>query len=299
MALPAGRYGVTKKQLNKVKNLPVNTIGMIEEAIQGQEQLLEGTVGWIQRNLVFNTIPYANINADGSIRTSEYSLAVAKVKANNVYTISPISTVFVYGFFTSEPTINSISYNGSRSVVNYTSAQAETFTAPIDGYIVVRFGGESSIQAIQVEDGSTATPIRKPIEETKADNSVIAPVENQATCQNSDGYAVGEHFIRNGKFCSATQLISSGGTLTEDTNYVSGDVADNMLKKATFSGTTNASGNLALVMDARLNIIAVVMDGEQIALPYISQYGNTSIHVLSSTMNALANTSVSGTYYYI
>ena len=31
MALPAGRYGVTKNQLLKIKKLPMNTIKLIEE----------------------------------------------------------------------------------------------------------------------------------------------------------------------------------------------------------------------------------------------------------------------------
>lgn len=35
MALPAGRYGVTKEQLRKIKRLPINTIGMITETKEG------------------------------------------------------------------------------------------------------------------------------------------------------------------------------------------------------------------------------------------------------------------------
>jgi len=60
--------------------------------------------------------------------------------------------------------------------------------------------------------------------EQKCDNTVIAPTENGTTA--SQAYAVGEHFIRDGAFCTVTQAISSGGTLTEGTNYTSGDVAD-------------------------------------------------------------------------
>ena len=60
----------------------------------------------------------------------------------------------------------------------------------------------------------------------KVDNSVIAPVENGTTA--SQAYAVGTHFIRNGAFCTVTQAIASGETLTENTNYTSGDVADEL-----------------------------------------------------------------------
>ena len=57
----------------------------------------------------------------------------------------------------------------------------------------------------------------------KADNSVIAPVENGSTA--SQAYAVGEHFIRDGAFCTCTQAISQGGSFTLNTNYTAGDVA--------------------------------------------------------------------------
>jgi len=45
MALSAGRYGVTKRQLNKVKNLPVDTIGMIESVDESKcDNSVIGTV---------------------------------------------------------------------------------------------------------------------------------------------------------------------------------------------------------------------------------------------------------------
>ena len=62
------------------------------------------------------------------------------------------------------------------------------------------------------------------VDSCKTDNSVIAPVENGTTA--SQAYAVGAHFIRNGAFCTVIQSIASGATLTENTNYTSGDVAD-------------------------------------------------------------------------
>lgn len=71
--------------------------------------------------------------------------------------------------------------------------------------------------------------------ESKADNSIIAPVEDELTA--SQAYAVGEHFTRNGKFCTVTASISSGDTLTENTNYTIGDVAE-LLKFELGSFTT-------------------------------------------------------------
>ena len=59
--------------------------------------------------------------------------------------------------------------------------------------------------------------------ESKCDNTVIAPVENGSIA--SQAYAVGEHFIRDGAFCTCKQAISQGGSFTLGTNYTAGDVA--------------------------------------------------------------------------
>ena len=56
--------------------------------------------------------------------------------------------------------------------------------------------------------------------------SVVGTVENGTTA--SQAYAVGEHFIRNDKFCTAIAAIASGATLTLNTNYVEGTIADNI-----------------------------------------------------------------------
>ena len=60
--------------------------------------------------------------------------------------------------------------------------------------------------------------------EKKADNTVIGNVEDDTTA--SQAYAVGEHFIRSGKFCTVIAAISNGATLTLNTNYIEGTVAE-------------------------------------------------------------------------
>lgn len=59
---------------------------------------------------------------------------------------------------------------------------------------------------------------------SKAENSVVGTVESGTTA--SQPYAVGEHFIRNDKFCTAIASIASGATLTQGTNYVEGTIAE-------------------------------------------------------------------------
>lgn len=49
-------------------------------------------------------------------------------------------------------------------------------------------------------------------------SNAIAPTEDGATA--SRAYAVGEHFIRGGKYCVCIAAITSGGTFTLNTNYI-------------------------------------------------------------------------------
>ena len=261
----------------------------VEEYCASKQDVID-TVGWIQRNLVFKTIPNANINADGGIRTSEYSLAVAKVKANEVYTISPISTVFVYGFFTSEPIINSISYNNSRSVVNKDSAQTETFTAPIDGYIAVRFAGSSDMSIVQVEEGSTATPYHASVEESldeKCDNTVIGTVEG---ANASKAWSVGEHFIKDGAFKEVTQPIASGGAIN-DSNTVDRPIAELLTRIMSQLGTLKhkiiniglSTGMVTtdIYTGNQFFALVIMLEGNNIAFAYCGRRFNAGTFVTS------------------
>ena len=58
-------------------------------------------------------------------------------------------------------------------------------------------------------------------------NDALAPAENGATA--SQAYAAGEHFMRDGAYCTAIGSgISSGGSFTLNTNYKTGTVADDV-----------------------------------------------------------------------
>lgn len=70
--------------------------------------------------------------------------------------------------------------------------------------------------------------------------SVVGTVENNSTA--SKAYAVGEHFIRNDKFCTVIAAIASGATLTLNTNYVEGTIADNITKRVNYSTTEHVIG---------------------------------------------------------
>ena len=70
--------------------------------------------------------------------------------------------------------------------------------------------------------------------------SVVGTVENNSTA--SKAYAVGEHFIRNDKFCTAIAAIASGATLTLNTNYVEGTIAEAITYRDNYSADETVIG---------------------------------------------------------
>ena len=75
--------------------------------------------------------------------------------------------------------------------------------------------------------------------EEKADITAIAKNESNSTA--SKAYAVGEHFYKNGKFCTAKAAIASGALFTLGTNYVEGDIADCVISFSDKIETINQS----------------------------------------------------------
>ena len=145
MALPAGRYGVTKNQLLKIKKLPMNTIKLIEEL------------------------------------TEKFDL------------------------------LGTAAFKNSTTVVTQSTDL--------------------------VESGAVYTALQG-----KADNSVIGTVEDGIN--PTKAYAVGEHMIRGGKFCTVTVAVTTSSTWTEGSNYTSGDVASELDNIGTY--TKLYDGNIYL-----------------------------------------------------
>ena len=251
MALPAGRYGVTKNQLLKIKKLPMNTIKLIEDLYEKYSLLgsaafknstsvvtessdlvesgaVKSIVGWGNKNLVSDVIANVNIGANGGISQSQnYDLAIAKVQSGVKYTMSKRTDFtdenIVYAFFTNKPVDGAVSYNQSR-IVDNTTDESWTITAPIDGYIAVRVSGRKKLQ---IEKGETATayePYHASVDETKTDNSVIGTVENGTN--PTKAYAVDEFMVRDGAFCQVTAPVTTSSTWTEGSNYTKKSIAE-------------------------------------------------------------------------
>lgn len=153
---------------------------------------------------------------------------------------------------------------------------------------------------LATETDSTYEPYYTPLKDvvpTKADNSVIGTVEGATA---SKAWSVGEHFIKDGAFKEVTQPIASGGAIN-DSNTVDKPIAEILtelkIKSATFSGTTDADGNLAIIDDTNSILLSAECKGR---LAFVFKSSTKSfVKIVTDNLTALANTSVSGTYYYI
>ena len=97
------------------------------------------------------------INGSGVVSSDSFKATIFKVKSGQKYTVKGSETwAKVYAFFDHYPTIGSVSYNRSRTVI---SVQQSTFTAPIDGWCVFRCGALSGVyeDIVSVTQGETAT----------------------------------------------------------------------------------------------------------------------------------------------
>lgn len=119
-------------------------------------------------NRVYKTLQHCNISPEGTIATlADYDLFFAKVESGKTYTISinGVATRSVnVGYFSDDPTLGSVTYNGSRDL----DLQA-TFVATYSGYLGFRFATGTAY--VQLEEGSTAT--------TYAPYSNICPISGR------------------------------------------------------------------------------------------------------------------------
>ena len=164
-----------------------------------------------------------------------------------------------------------------------------TLTIPLEG---------QSLTSLTYRDFFAWDDVERGIE-PKADKSSIAYEEKGSTASKSGGYAKGEHFLQNGKFCTALAGIAEGATLTLNTNYVEGTIADSLIKQDTFSGTTDSYGNVALTEVSTGRIPIVVIENTPYYASVIKSGSKYYAHLTDANGNARTSASVSGVYYYI
>lgn len=256
MALPAGRYGVTKNQLLKIKKLPMNTIKLIEELTEKFDLL--GTAAFknstsvvvtessdlVESGAVKDMVGWGNKNlTDWKWNTFTTGNKLLITLNKGTYTISaqstlPNGTTFIRGTkqdssYCSKTELGVDNWTDSSTAGVYATTEllsSYTFSVPEDN-VLIEFGRTNCNGTIpaQLEKGSTATayePYHASVSDSlaeKADNSVIGTVEDGTTA--SKAWSVGEHFISGGQFKEVTQAIASGGAIS-DSNTVNKPIAD-------------------------------------------------------------------------
>lgn len=116
-----------------------------------------GVVSVCGKNLVSDKIARSTILTDGSIASPDnnHDMFLAEIKQGVTYTIKSDENVspsrqFVGAFFTSKPTIGSVSYSGTRL-----ADVSATFTAPITGWVAFRASHDYAYAQCEVGNEQT------------------------------------------------------------------------------------------------------------------------------------------------
>lgn len=142
---------------------------------------------------------YSDATSSSDFKTKYAGLQVVYTLATpTTLTLTPTQLALVKGY-------NQLTCNSGDMEITYKASGLDALKERVDEL-------EDAVEDIETDMAS------------KTDNSVVGTVENGTTA--SQAYAVGEHFIRNDAFCTAIAAIASGATLTLNTNYVEGTIAE-------------------------------------------------------------------------
>lgn len=290
-----------------------------------QEELLKDTVGWTGKNKIDlsdersrNSDVVVTLTDTGIIITNtdsgtwkNYGVWLKELKKNTDYVFSCTVAITsgnahivlrnaAAGEFIDQALTagdNVIAFNTGDRDNLYTLLYCTRTTAALGN---VTYSNVMICTKEQWDSSHDFVPYHATVDSCKADNSVIAPVENGTTVQKSGGYAVGSHAIRKGAFITWKNAKAQGESIA-DSDYDSGDVADNLIKQATFSNEiTSSTGIITLSIPTGAHILAVEIENVIGIIYRRASQPFLGIKCLSpSTLNTMTETAVSGTYYYI
>lgn len=150
------------------------------------------------------------------------------------------------------PVVSGVSYNMTQNIDNNKAYKFYKITSV--QYNCTYANGSVGIGTLKMWGRSDYPIGNDDAVDTNANISAIAPNEPNAT--SSRDYAVGEHFYKNGEFCTAITSIAQGATFTLGTNYVEGTIADSITDKLIYStGNTNQS------VTTKLTALKTAFDG--------------------------------------
>ena len=302
----------------------------IQSGVESAYQLVEDTVGWSGKNhyvpirdkgftwsnngVSFSVNDDYSVSIDGSPETeNDVTLYIGNVILDGV------NDYIVNGGYSEYCVLRlGIKGNASDTWGTYYARGYGDISIPknvsapygmsVNAVVMPSYSGNHKVYPMAKKSSiidSAYEPYHATVDEQKCDNTVIAPVENGSTA--SQAYAVGEHFIRDGAFCTCKQAISQGGSFTLNTNYTAGDVATTFTpKKKSITGNTSATGNLtfgtAIPSDAIILYARVTNGGNQygsIAVPYVNlNDNNIVIHIMNPDGTNLGATEVTVDVFY-
>ena len=258
MALRAGYKGIKKyvaDMLNKMN--PGDTFATdaeIAAAIESSENEIYGNIGWKGNDLINHTLSYIKaVNTGGEWNDNVYTRSgcTFTVNSDNTITVKGTATAGIHFLF---PELN-FSYDiyeltgcpaGGSLSGYYLYVGGVTKRDYGNGLVTYVPAGNRSVIIYVANGTAISTPvIFKPILrlatvqerlDKKADISALGTEEGLTA---SRLYHPGEHFYKDGKFCTVigTADVASGSTWTLNTNYVEGTVANLMLGNRTLGGS--------------------------------------------------------------
>jgi hypothetical protein len=240
-------------------------------------------VGWGNKNILAG-MEFGTINqSTGENQNDPYN---ATKRSINKIKVERGSTVTISGFSSASGKVVRLFYFSESGYLRTELSDSFattylTLTIPNDvDYFRYQVAVASLATDYQVEVGPTATayePYHASVEESlaqKADNSVIGTVEDGTNPTKS--YAVGEHFIRGGKFCTCIVPVTTASTWS-DSYYVVGAVGDVIYRQYAKANITVASNSFESIEIPTIDdyvpyLITVSVNGAGFA-----NYGNTEV----------------------
>ena len=179
------------------------------------------TVGWVEKNLVTTITEGYSIQANGNISSNSNFNYI-----NNCEVI-PFETYKYKARHTAEggTTYRVHGYDASDNWVKQIAALS---ISKVDDFEIKFKIDNPNIKYVKVSMSiltSNYELIHISVNEQKCDNSVIGTVEDGTN--PTKAYSVGEHFIRNGKFCTCIVPVTTASTWS-DSYYTSDDVGSNI-----------------------------------------------------------------------
>lgn len=190
-----------------------------------------------------------------------YKVVARSSIANNQIAVSRVGRVVIYDSRYTDPTDIQNYVSGKKFVyklatpTDITTTPQQIEALPNQNNLSTPLSGQSiETDGVEYKELFTFADVLA-LDAEKVDISAIGTDESGRTTA-SRAYIKGEHFCKDGKFCTALVNIASGATFTLGTNYAEGTVSDNLtaLERGILSSTGVWSGDTLTFNIPKANI---------------------------------------------